>query len=108
MSDATKYDSGKLPLELVPPVIMEEIARVLQFGVEKYGRDNWRKGMQWTRLFGAILRHLFAWVRGEDNDKESGISHLAHAATSIAFLLEYRVIAKEKDDRLIGEQIPKI
>ena len=45
--------------------------------------------MAWSRLYAAVFRHMTAWFMGEDLDKESGISHLAHAACSIVFLLTY-------------------
>ena len=37
-----KYDQGKTDLSLMPPEALTEISRVLMFGAEKYGRNNWR------------------------------------------------------------------
>lgn len=99
MSEGLKYDNGKVPLELLPVEALTEIAKVLAFGAEKYGRHNWRKGMAWSRLVGAILRHLFAWVQGENKDPESGLSHLAHAGCDILFLLTYALNNSGTDDR---------
>ena len=99
MSEGLKYDTGKIPLELLPPEALTEIAKVLAFGAEKYGCHNWRKGMAWSRLVGAILRHLFAWMQGEDKDQESGLSHLAHAGCDILFLLTYEINSIGIDDR---------
>lgn len=99
MSEGLKYDTGKVPLELLPPEALIEIAKVLAFGAEKYGRHNWRKGMAWSRLAGAILRHLFAWMQGEDKDPESGLSHLAHAGCDILFLMSYEINGIGEDDR---------
>lgn len=87
---------------MLPPEALTEIAKVLAFGAEKYGRHNWRKGMAWSRLLGAILRHLFAWMQGEDKDPESGLSHLAHAGCDILFLLTYELNALGTDDRYKG------
>jgi hypothetical protein len=94
-----KHDAAKVPLGLLPPGPLTEIAWVLDHGAKKYGRDNWRGGMKWTRLYSAVLRHLFAWARGENNDPETGRSHLAHAACALLFLLEYRSTHPELDDR---------
>jgi hypothetical protein len=102
MSEGLKYDTGKIPLELLPPEALTEIAKVLAFGAQKYGRHNWRKGMAWFRLIGAILRHLFAWMRGEDKDPESGLSHLAHAGCDILFLMAYEIKGIGTDDRYKG------
>ena len=71
-------------------------------GAAKYGRDNWRQGMDWTRLADAALRHLHAWVDGEDLDEGeggSGESHLANARCCLAFLLEYQAKGLGRDDR---------
>lgn len=68
-------------------------------GKETYGRDNWRKGLAWSRCYAATLRHLFAWQSGETNDPETGLNHLAHAACEILFLLEFSRTHLELDDR---------
>jgi hypothetical protein len=97
---ADKFDDEKLRMDLLPMRPIEDIAAVLTYGAKKYKPNNWRKGMRWGKAFAAALRHLWAWWKGEDNDKESGLSHLAHAATEILFLLEYGRTHKELDDRV--------
>lgn len=94
-----KYDQGKPPMALLPPEAMNEIARVLGFGANKYGNHNWRNGLDWTRISSAVLRHLSAWHAGEDLDPESGLSHLAHAGCGIMFLIAYEQNKIGKDDR---------
>lgn len=54
--------------------------------VETPGERNWEKGMSWGRCYAACLRHLWAWWRGEDNDPETGLSHLDHALCCLLFL----------------------
>ncbi len=102
MSKALKLDSDKVPLELLPFESLIEVGKVLAFGAQKYGRYNWRQGMEWTRLVGGILRHLFAWMQGEDRDPESGLSHLAHAGCGILFLLAYEIKSIGTDDRCVS------
>lgn len=82
-----KDDAGKPRMELLPPVALEAVARVLTYGAQKYGAENWR-GVERSRYIGAALRHVFAHVRGEKHDPETGESHLAHAACSLLFALE--------------------
>lgn len=85
----SKYDTGKPLMGAVPPNAMLAVARVLTFGAEKYGRDNWRQvESAETRYLDAALRHLNAYQRGEVADPESGESHLAHALCSLMFMLE--------------------
>jgi len=98
-----KFDLNKPRVDLFPTESLEEISKVLAFGAEKYGEYNWCGGMSWSRLIGATLRHLFAFMRGEDIDKESNLNHLAHAGSCIIFLLWYYTNRKQYDDRYKGE-----
>lgn len=96
---ALKYDAQKARTDLLSTLAMEEIAKVLAYGAKKYAADNWRLGMSWRRLLGAAIRHIFAFLRGEDYDSETGLSHLAHAGCCIMFLLEYQCTGNGTDDR---------
>lgn len=99
LAKGNKSDTGKPMLSLTPYSALVEEAKVMMFGLEKYGRDNWRKGLEFTRLIDAALRHLHAFNEGENNDPESGISHLAHARCCLAFLIEFEKTHPELDDR---------
>lgn len=97
-----KNDNGKPTFELIPFELLADVNKVLQHGL-KYGLNNWRKpeGYKASRCFNALLRHMFAWWRGEDIDKESGISHLAHAMCNLLFLM-YHFKEGNGDDRPVG------
>lgn len=85
----SKHDSGKPLMGAVPPNALLAVAKVLTFGAEKYGRDNWRQVENAeTRYLDAALRHINAYQRGEAVDPESGESHMAHAVCSLMFMLE--------------------
>lgn len=99
ISSTIKADSCKAPLGLIPRSALIEEAHVLAYGAEKYDLHNWRKGMEWTRLIDAILRHVTSFADGEDFDQESGLHHLAHARASCGFLLEYMESHPELDNR---------
>ena len=86
-SKFVKFDDEKIRYELLDPYALQEIARVLTYGAKKYNDHNWSKCNSVTRYFGACCRHLFAWLRGEDNDSETGINHLAHAGCCIFFMI---------------------
>lgn len=98
-----KDDQGKLPYHLLPSDAVEEILRVLDFGAKKYAPRNWENGMAWSRPFSALMRHMWAWWRGEKADPETGISHLAHAGCCILFLLSYEIRKGGEDDRPSAE-----
>ena len=93
-----KYDSDKPRMDLLDPHAMEQLAKVLTFGASKYAAHNWRQGLHKSRLLAAALRHLFAYLGGQDLDPETGLSHVAHAMCCCMFLLglEHRT---ELDDR---------
>jgi hypothetical protein len=97
-----KTDTGKPQFELLPFELLTDVNKVLQHGAVKYGINNWRKreGFKLSRCYNALLRHMFAFWRGEDNDPETGISHLAHAMCNLIFLMYHRT-EKEADDRPI-------
>lgn len=95
-----KMDAGKLRFELLPTAPLREIVKVFTYGAAKYTDDNWRQGMKWRRVYGAVQRHLNAFWGGEDIDPESGIHHLAHAAFGLLTLMEYGKTHPEHDDRV--------
>lgn len=96
---AIKHDQSKLPMHLLSTTALEEVAKVLQFGAEKYEAHNWRKGFVWSRTISAAMRHILAFNSGEDRDPESGLSHVAHAMCCLMFLLEFEKTRPELDDR---------
>ncbi len=97
--EAPKHDQEKLRLELLMPGPMRQIGAVLTFGADKYGANTYRRGLNWSRYVGAVLRHIYAWYGGEKNDSESGLHHLAHAATCLIFLLDFEDTQQTFDDR---------
>lgn len=96
---ALKFDHGKPRMELLPPLALQQVALVLAFGAKKYGDFNWLNGFDYSRLVGACLRHIFAYVGGETNDPESGLPHLSHACCCLLFILELAARGIGKDDR---------
>lgn len=85
-ASGTKHDSGKPQMDLLDPLALEGLAAVLTFGAKKYAAHNWRKGISNSRLVAALLRHLFAIMRGEYNDPESGLPHIDHVGCCWMFL----------------------
>ena len=88
---AIRYDQGKADWSLMPWEAVEEINKVLEFGAKKYAAHNWQQGegFKYTRVLNSLLRHVFAYMRGEDSDPESGLSHMAHAGCNVLFILYY-------------------
>jgi sucrose-6-phosphate hydrolase SacC (GH32 family) len=94
-----KHDDGKATFDLLPFDALAEVSKVLDFGVDRYGARNWEKGFKWLRLGNAAARHLFAWMRGEKTDPETGRSHAAHLACCALFLVAHELRGIGQDDR---------
>lgn len=94
-----RYNDGKPDLSLIPFCTLEDEARVWEYGKEKYAAWNWAKGMDWSVPFACMMRHMAAWQRGEINDKESGLPHLAHAMCNLRMLTLYSKNYLEGDNR---------
>lgn len=89
LSSGIKKDEGKPRYDLLAPDALAGLVAVLTFGATKYDARNWEKGINYSRVFAAAMRHLWAWWCGRDNDDETGIAHLDHAACCIHFLSAY-------------------
>ena len=86
---SSKYDKKKLRLDLIPVSTFKSLSAVLTYGADQYTDRNWEKGLSWSRVYAAALRHLLSFWGGEDIDPESSLHHLDHAMCNIAFLREY-------------------
>jgi hypothetical protein len=81
-----RLNKGKPKISMVPTELIEGIAQVMMMGEQKYGRNNWKKGLSFTETFDSLQRHLLAYQKGEYVDQESGLPHLYHAGANLAFL----------------------
>lgn len=88
----TKFDGDKPRMELLTagcPLGLLEVGKVLTFGSKKYADHNWKHVPNAAERYqAALMRHLLAYNTGEAHDPETGLSHLAHAACCVLFMLE--------------------
>ena len=96
-----KFDSEKPRMDLLPPKAISEVAKVLGFGAEKYGPENWRllENLQ-DRYTAGALRHIFAHMDGEELDPETNLSHVTHAMCCLLFKLEIELEERTKEEEL--------
>jgi hypothetical protein len=87
-SGAQREKMAALPYDLVPfQEITEAYVRVAEFGANKYAPWNWSKGLSRVQLLGSLLRHTFAYLRGEEVDRDSGLLHTDHILWNAAALV---------------------
>lgn len=99
-----KFDDGKDPWHLLPYDALQEVVRVLKHGAHLYDERNWEKGINYSRIFGAIQRHGVAWWQYREQvdggPKGSGLHPLAHLACEALFALAFELRKqREFDDR---------
>lgn len=98
-TEARKDDAGKLRYDLIPPEALDAVAGVFSIGATKYGARNWEKGMSWGRVFAAMMRHAWAWWRGEERDPQDGQHHLDSVIWCAMVLRTYVARGVGTDDR---------
>lgn len=72
MSDKAKTEKVSPGIDQIPFESLEALGEIFAEGEEKYGRDNWKKGIgdrpyQEERARHA-LRHLYLWVNGDRSE----------------------------------------
>ena len=88
-TEGVKHDEDKPKFSLMKPDALMEMVAVLTYGAKKYSPDNWKHlENAKQRYFDAANRHLWQWYGGEERDPESGLHHLAHAMSSLMFLIQ--------------------
>lgn len=98
-SKGLKYDEGKTPMALVPPIAEEELAKAFGFGAKKYSEWQWTDGIKLMRIMSACKRHINAWIRGEEVASDSGVHHLGHAMACLAMIIDTQILHPDLDDR---------
>lgn len=90
----------KAPFSTVSAPVMAEVGVAMMEGALKYGRHNFRGvGVRASVYYDATIRHLFSYWEGEDQDPDSGMSHVTKAIASLMVLRDAMIQNKCDDDR---------
>ena len=90
----------KAPVSTVSGPVIAELGLAMLEGARKYGRHNYRvSGVRASVYIDAAFRHLMKWWEGEDDDPDSGISHVTKAFASLMVLRDAMIFKKWIDDR---------
>ena len=101
----TIYGLAKPGISNVPPVPLFAIGQVMDNGAAKYGAMNWRTNpVSASTYYNAAIRHLMAWWDGQDNDPETKLHHLAHAAANLCILLDAGSTTYLREDCLLDDR----
>lgn len=85
-----KKDEGKLArYDLIPPQTIWALAELYGRGARKYADRNWEGGIEYGRVYAALMRHLELWRMGEDYDPDNGQHHLDSVIWNAVALREY-------------------
>jgi|TARA_Y100000310_G_scaffold161131_1_gene161054 hypothetical protein len=104
MAKGLRFDEGKNRLDLIPPEWEWALGEVLTAGAKKYADRNWEQGMNWSKVYGPLKRHLLKWLAGETydmrdlNGKATRCHHLAIVAWNALALMTYELKELGTDD----------
>jgi hypothetical protein len=100
-----RYNKDKYKMSTIPPQFLEGLAEVLTKGEQKYGRYNFAKGNHVSVPYDSAMRHINAFMKGQDLDGESNSHHLFHAAVNLMMMWLYQTKFPEMDDREFKDEV---
>lgn len=92
---------AKSPTGTIMPTWFDfEEGHVMSIGAHKYGAFNYREAsIEALTYYDAMKRHIELWFDGEDNDPETGVSHLASVAVNCKLLRDCQEMGTLIDNR---------
>lgn len=92
--------ASKAPLSTVYWPAIHELGLAMLEGECKYWRHNYLAApVRATVYFDAFMRHISAWMLGQDIDPASGLSHLSKAAACVHIVRAAQMHGALVDDR---------
>ncbi len=84
----------------IPFTVIWELGVAMLEGSRKYGRHNYRvAGVRSSVYIDAAMGHLLSWWEGEDDDPDTGLSHIIKSIASLTVLRDAMIHGKMVDDR---------
>lgn len=68
--------------------LLSEMSYVVKMGADKYSHKGYQAGMDYSLCISSFMGHFLKSLT-EENDQESGLSHLLHAGANILILMGY-------------------
>ena len=90
---------GKGRFDLIPTIAWKRLAQHYEIGANKYGEDNWKKGMPLKRFLDSAFRHLIKCLDSEgDEDHEAAVLWNMCGFMYTKNAIERGVLPQELDD----------
>lgn len=86
---ATRHNAGKPQYSLLNLKYLEPCTRALEYGATAYGRDNYKKGLEFNEVLDSMLRHIADLQAGIFIDKDSGQSTIGCLQSNAYFLGQF-------------------
>lgn len=83
---AERKNTGKPQMSYVDMHCLVPAAQVLEFGANKYARNNWKKGMPVTKILDSLMRHIGDLQDGKVLDDDSKLAIIGHIQCNAMFL----------------------
>lgn len=94
---AIRFNEGKVQWSLLDFKAFETVVRVLEFGKNKYGAENWKLSFDRNALLESAQRHLVELFSGNELDSETGLPHAAHVISNMMFYIHHFNKTKNKN-----------
>ncbi len=98
----TKFDDGKITMDLILPEFELELGRVMTHGAAVHGKYEFLEDdpepLQWSQVYAAMKRHSNAFWTGESMDVDD-FHHLAAVAANAMMLYTLEQYGRGTDDR---------
>lgn len=91
--------TGKGRFDLISPIFLRRLARVLEKGAAKYGERNWEKGQPLGRYLDSALRHInCVLLKQRDEDHAAQAAWNLHALIHTAEMVASGQLPADLDD----------
>lgn len=96
---AMRFNEGKPQLVFILdfPNAIAGLAKIKEFGAQKYELHNWKRGRGFRDTVSSLLRHLVA-SSSEALDQDSGLPHIDHVVWNALALAEWYRTHHELND----------
>ena len=91
----------KIKYDLIPAYGITEVSKILTGKLNKYNKNQWKYGLDWTEVLSSLKKHLNEFELGHDFTEE-GLLNIAEVATNALILCEYYHIYPQGDNRIIA------